>query len=82
MAATQGCSVLKGKYQIYYAAGTAESRTQGNVVDEQRTGQGLFYAKLIQPFGGINHRVIVCVHLISVCHGKDQLPLESKYCTK
>ena len=80
MAATQGCGVLTGsKYQIYHAAGTAELRTQGNVIDEQSTRKGLFYPKLVQPFGSINHPIIASVHLISVCHSKDQLPLESKY---
>jgi|SRR6266850_1360531 len=79
MAATQGCGVLKGKYQVVSPAGTAKLRTQGNVIDEQSTRKGLFYTKLVQPLGVINHPVIASVHFISVCHGKDQLPLESKY---
>src|SRR5487761_667812 len=79
MAATQGCGVLTSKHQVYHAARTEGLRTQGNVIDKQCTRKCHLDPELIQPLRSIDHSIIASVHLISVCHSKDQLPLKSKY---
>ena len=53
--------------------------TERNVIDGQITHEVLFSRQLIPPFAIIKQPITAIVHLIAICHSKDQRPLKAEH---
>jgi hypothetical protein len=53
--------------------------TEREVTEEKSIRRDHFPRKLIPPFGSIKKLIITPMHLISICHGEDQLSLKAKH---
>jgi hypothetical protein len=52
--------------------------TERNVIEDESIQRDPVKGELIPLFGSLNHLIIAPLHLISICHGENQLALKAE----